>query len=130
MKLFKPLVALILCLITFFSCKKNENTDGEGSAGVTGSYVGRVQFQGNSLSIDRSNRLIRILPDGGVESFKIEFFTGVPNITGVRFDRVNDSTWVSSDTVKLKDVRIKGKLLTINYQLNSQSWIVDDGIRK
>jgi len=130
MKLFKPLVALILCLITFFSCKKNENTDGEGSSGVTGSYVGRVQFQGNSLSIDRSNRLIRILPDGGVESFKIEFFTGVPNITGVRFDRVNDSTWVSSDTVKLKDVRIKGKLLTINYQLNSQSWIVDDGIRK
>jgi len=130
MKLFKPLVALILCLITFFSCKKNENTDGEGAAGVTGSYVGRVQFQGNSLSIDRSNRLIRILPDGGVESFKIEFFTGVPNITGVRFDRVNDSTWVSSDTVKLKDVRIKGKLLTINYQLNSQSWIVDDGIRK
>ena len=130
MKLFKPLVALILCLITFFSCKKNENTDGEGSAGVTGNYVGRVQFQGNSLSVDRSNRLIRILGDGGDQSFKIEFFTGVPNITGVRFTQVNDTTWVSSDTVKLKDVRIKGKLLTINYQLNSQSWIVDDGIRK
>jgi len=130
MKLFKPLVVLILCLISFFSCKKNQNTDDEGSAGVTGNYVGRVQFQGNSLSVDRSNRLIRILPDGGDKSFKIEFFTGVPNITGVRFDRVNDSTWVSSDTVKLKDVRITGKLLTINYQLNSQIWIVDDGIRK
>ncbi|GAA4179224.1 hypothetical protein [Sphingobacterium ginsenosidimutans] len=130
MKLFKPLVVLILCLITFFSCKKNENTDGEGSAGITGSYIGRVQFQGNSLSVDRSNRLIRILREGGAESFKIEFFTGVPNITGVRFQQINDSTWVSSDTVKLKDVRIKGKLLTINYQLDSQNWIVDDGIRK
>jgi len=130
MKLLKPLVVLILCLITFFSCKKNQNTDGEGSAGVAGNYVGRVQFQGNSLSVDRSNRLIRILREGGAESFKIEFFTGVPNITGVRFTPVNDSTWISSDTTGLRNVTIEGKLLKINYQLNSQSWIVDDGIRK
>lgn len=114
----------------FFSCKKNENTDGEGSAGITGSYIGRVQFEGNSLSVDRSNRLIRILGDGTANSYKIEFFTGVPNITGVRFNQINDSTWVSNDTVKLKDVRIQGKLLTINYQLNSQSWIVNEALRK
>jgi hypothetical protein len=130
MKLFKPLVALILCLITFFSCKKNENTDAEGSAGITGSFIGRVQFQGNSLSVDRSNRLIRILRDGGNQSFKIEFFTGVPNITGVRFTQDNDSTWISNDTTGLKKVTIEGKSLKIDYQLNSQRWIVSDGVRK
>ncbi|CAM3461297.1 hypothetical protein [Sphingobacterium prati] len=130
MKLFKPLIAFFLCLITVVSCKKNETTDADGSAGISGSFIGRVQFQDNSLSVDRSNRLIRILPDGGSQSFKIEFFTGVPNITGVRFEKFNDTTWISNDTIKLKDVKIRGKLLTINYQLDGQTWHVIDAIRK
>jgi hypothetical protein len=128
MKSFKLLVALVLCFITVVSCKKNETPDTGASAGISGSFIGRVQFQDNSLSVDRSNRLIRILPDQG--SYKIEFFTGVPNITGIRFNKDNDSTWVSNDTTGLKKVTIEGKSLKINYQLNSQRWIVDDGLRK
>ncbi|WP_104381905.1 hypothetical protein [Sphingobacterium sp. HMA12] len=130
MKSFKLLVALVLFFIAVVSCKKNETPDAGASAGISGSFIGRVQFQGNSLSVDRSNRLIRILREGNVDSYKIEFFTGVPNITGVRFINVNDSTWISSDTIKLKDVRIQGKRLTINYQSNSETWIVDNALRK
>lgn len=130
MKSFKLLVALVLCFITIVSCKKNETPDAGAAAGISGSFIGRVQFQDNSLSVDRSNRLIRILPEGGNQSFKIEFFTGVPNITGARFKRDNDSTWTLDDTTGLKKVTIEGKSLKINYQLNSQRWIVDDGIRK
>ncbi|MDF2478226.1 MAG: hypothetical protein K0S24_3709 [Sphingobacterium sp.] len=129
MKLFKPLIAFFLCLIIIVSCKKNETPGADGSAGISGSFIGRVQFQDNSLSVDRSNRLIRILPDGGNQSFKIEFFTGVPNITGVRFNKDNDSTWISNDTTGLKKVAIEGKSLKISYQLNGQRWIVD-GLRK
>lgn len=129
MRFFHSLVALVLSLVTVVSCKKSETPDG-GTTGVSGSFIGRVQFQSSSLSVDRSNRLIRILPDGGSESYKIEFFTGVPNITGVRFTKVNDSTWISNDTAKLKDVRIQGNLLKIDYQLEGQSWTVNDALRK
>ncbi len=128
MNLFKPLVASVLFVIIFISCKKNENTGG-ASAGASGSFIGRVKYQGNSIEVDRDNRLIRVLPDG-TDTYKIEFFTGIPNITGVRFNKTNDSTWVSTDTTLLKDVKIEGKLLKINYQSNSQSWIVDNAVRK
>jgi len=110
------------------SCAKNDNTDG-ASAGASGSFVGRVQYQGNSLEVDRDNRLIRVLRDG-TDTYKIEFFTGIPNITGIRFNKTNDSTWASTDTTGLKEVTIEGKLLTINYQSNSQAWTVNEAVRK
>jgi hypothetical protein len=127
MKLFKPLVASVLFVILFIACKKNENTG--GAADASGSFIGRVKYQGNSIEVDRDNRLIRVLRDG-TETYKIEFFTGIPNITGVRFNKTNDSTWTSTDTTELKIVTITGKLLTINYQSNSQSWNVTDAVRK
>lgn len=129
MKLLKFLVALVICCIAAVSCKKNETPDGGGSSDATGNFIGRVQFQGNSLSVDRENRLIRILPENS-ESHKIEFLTGVPNITGVRFIQDNDSTWVSNDATGLKSVKIEGKVLTIRYQSNGQSWIVEKASRK
>ncbi|WET68425.1 hypothetical protein [Sphingobacterium sp.] len=128
MKLFIPLAALSLSIILITSCAKKDNT-GDGSAGASGSFIGRVKYQGNSIEVDRDNRLIRVLRDG-TDTYKIEFFTGIPNITGVRFNQTNDSTWVSTDTTLLKDVKIEGKLLKINYQSNSQSWIVDNAVRK
>lgn len=111
------------------SCRKNENTDGASSS-IVGSFVGRVQYQGNSLEVDRDNRLMRILNDRDKDQFKIEFYTGIPNITKIKFDKVNDSTWVSVDSLKGQDVRISGKLLQINYKLNSESWIVNNAVRK
>jgi len=128
MKLFIPLAALSLFIILITSCAKKDNTGG-ASAGAAGSFIGRVQYQDNSLNVDRDNRLIRVLRDG-TDTYKIEFFTGIPNITGVRFDKTNDSTWTSTDTTLLKDVKIEGKLLKINYQSNSQSWVVDNAVRK
>ncbi len=77
MKLFKPLVSSVLFVILFISCKKNENTG--GAADASGSFIGRVKYQGNSIEVDRDNRLIRVLRDG-TDTYKIEFFTGIPNI--------------------------------------------------
>ncbi len=128
MKLLKFLVALVICCIAAVSCKKNETPDGGGSSGATGSFIGRVQFQGNSLSVDRENRLIRILRENS--AYKIEFLTGVPNITGVNLIQNNDSTWTSNDATGLKSVKIEGKLLTIRYQSDGQSWVVIEAIRK
>lgn len=128
MKLFTPLVALSLFIILMASCAKNENTGG-AAADASGSFIGRVQYQDNSLEVDRDNRLIRVLKES-TDSYKIEFFTGVPSITSLRLSQTNDSTWSSSDSTSLKVVTIKGKLLTINYQLNSQSWNVVDAVRK
>ncbi|MDR2272140.1 MAG: hypothetical protein LBF27_14640 [Sphingobacterium sp.] len=128
MKLLKFLVALVICCIAAVSCKKNETPDGGGSSAATGSFIGRVQFQGNSLSVDRENRLIRILRENS--AYKIEFLTGVPNITGVNLIQDNDSTWTSNDATGLKSVKIEGKLLTIRYQSDGQSWVVIEAIRK
>lgn len=127
MKLFNPLMALVLSLILFISCSKNEDSGG-GSADVTGNFIGRVKYQSNSLEVDRDNRLMRVLRESdGI--YKIEFFTGIPNITTIRFTKTNDSTWVSTDTMS-KKVTISGKLLTINYQSDSQTWNVENAVRQ
>lgn len=128
MKLFIPLAALSLSIILITSCGKKDNT-GDGSAGASGSFIGRVQYQDNSLDVDRDNRLIRVLQVSG-NTYKIEFYTGIPNITDFVLNKKNDSTWVSSDTTGLKNVTIEGKMLKINYQSNSQSWNVDNAVRK
>lgn len=128
MKLFIPLAALSLSIILITSCAKKDNT-GDGSAGASGSFIGRVQYQDNSLDVDRDNRLIRVLQVSG-NTYKIEFYTGIPNITDLVLNKTNDGTWVSSDTTGLKNVTIEGKMLTINYQSNSQSWNVTDAVRK
>lgn len=128
MKLFIPLAAFSLFIILVTSCAKKDNTGG-GSAGASGSFIGRVQYQDNTLDVDRDNRLIRVLQVSG-NTYKIEFYTGIPNITDLILDKTNDSTWVSSDTTGLKNVTIEGKMLTINYQSNSQSWIVNEAVRK
>ena len=128
MKLFIPLAAFSLFIILVTSCAKKDNTGG-GSAGASGSFIGRVQYQDNTLDVDRDNRLIRVLQVSG-NTYKIEFYTGIPNITDLVLNKTNDSTWVSSDTTGLKNVMIEGKMLTINYQSNSQSWIVNEAVRK
>ena len=127
MKLFNPLMALVLSLILFISCSKSEDSGG-GSADVTGNFIGHVKYQSNSLEVDRDNRLMRVLRESdGI--YKIEFFTGIPNITTIRFTKTNDSTWVSTDTTS-KKVTISGKLLTINYQSDSQTWNVENAVRQ
>lgn len=128
MKLFIPLAEFSLFIILITSCAKKDNT-GDGSAGASGSFIGRVQYQDNSLDVDRDNRLIRVLQVSG-DTYKIEFYTGIPNITSLVLNKTNDSTWVSTDTTNLKKVTIEGKMLTINYQSNSQTWIVNDAVRK
>lgn len=128
MKLFTPLVALSLFIILIASCAKNEDTSG-AAADASGSFIGRVQYQDNSLEVDRDNRLIRVLKES-TDSYKIEFFTGIPNITTLKLIQTNDTTWSSSDSTSLKKVTIKGKLLTIDYQSDSQSWNVADAVRK
>ncbi|GEM_PF-212088 len=128
MKLFIPLATLSSFIILITSCAKKDNTGG-GSAGASGSFIGRVQYQDNTLDVDRDNRLIRVLQVSG-NTYKIEFYTGIPNITDLVLNKTNDSTWISPDTTGLKEVTIKGKSLTINYQPNSQSWIVNNAVRK
>jgi hypothetical protein len=128
MKLFIPFAPFSLFIILITSCAKNNNT-GDGSPGASGSFIGRVQYQDNSLDVDRDNRLIRVLQENG-GTFRIEFFTGVPNITKLGLTQINDSTWVSTDTTGLKNVTIEGKSLTIDYQIDSQSWNVTDAVRK
>ncbi|WP_293899980.1 MULTISPECIES: hypothetical protein [unclassified Sphingobacterium] len=128
MKLFIPLALFSLFIILIISCAKNDNTGGE-SAGASGSFIGRVQYQDNTLDVDRDNRLIRVLQVSG-NTYKIEFYTGIPNITDLVLNKTNDSTWASTDSTGLKNVKIEGKLLTINYQSNSQAWIVNEAVRK
>lgn len=128
MKLFIPFALSSLFIILNTSCAKKDNTGG-ASAGASGSFIGRVKYQDNSLNVDRDNRLIRVLQVSG-NTYKIEFYTGIPNITDFVLNKTNDSTWVSSDTTGLKNVTIEGKMLTIDYQSNSQSWNVTDAVRK
>ncbi|MDM1295746.1 hypothetical protein HX021_15760 [Sphingobacterium sp. N143] len=130
MKLFRSFAVLPLFFVALvLSCAKNESPEGE-TADASGSFVGRVQYQGNSIEVDRDNRLMRVLRDGGTNTYKIEFYTGIPNITGVIFEKPNDSTWVSTDTATLKSVKISGKILEIDYRSNGESWVVEKAVRK
>jgi len=123
MKLSQIFVLFFLFFITNISCKKNESTTGDAPE-VTGSFIGRVRFQGNALDVDRENRLIRILRENN-STFRIEFYTGIPNITGIVFEQTNDSTWTSNDNTETQLVKVEGSSLEIDYQLNGQSWKVD-----
>lgn len=127
MKFFNALLTLCIIIILVASCAKNQDS-GSATAAAAGSFIGRIQYQDNSLEVDRHNRLIRVLKESG-DTYKVEFFTGIPNITSLRLTKENDTTWVSADTTGLKNVRIEGKRLTINYQANSQSWVVENAVR-
>ncbi|WP_293957397.1 MULTISPECIES: hypothetical protein [unclassified Sphingobacterium] len=127
MKFFNVLLALCILIILVASCAKNQDS-GNATAAAAGSFIGRIQYQDNSLEVDRDNRLIRVLKESN-DTYKVEFFTGIPNITSLRLNQENDTTWVSADTTGLKNVKIEGKRLTINYQANSQSWVVENAVR-
>jgi len=127
MKFFNVLLALCIIIILVASCAKNQDS-GSATAAAAGSFIGRIQYQDNSLEVDRDNRLIRVLKESN-DTYKVEFFTGIPNITSLRLNQENDTTWVSADTTGLKNVKIEGKRLTINYQANSQSWVVENAVR-
>ncbi len=127
MKFFNVLLALCILIILLASCAKNQDS-GNATAAAAGSFIGRIQYQDNSLEVDRDNRLIRVLKESN-DTYKVEFFTGIPNITSLRLNQENDTTWVSADTTGLKNVKIEGKRLKINYQANSQSWVVENAVR-
>lgn len=127
MKFFNVLLTLCILIILVASCAKNQDS-GNATAAAAGSFIGRIQYQDNSLEVDRDNRLIRVLKESN-DTYKVEFFTGIPNITSLRLNQENDTTWVSADTTGLKNVKIEGKRLTINYQANSQSWVVENAVR-
>ncbi len=127
MKFFNVLLALCILIILVASCAKNQDS-GNATAAAAGSFIGRIQYQDNSLEVDRDNRLIRVLNESN-GTYRVEFFTGIPNITSLRLNQENDTTWVSADTTGLKNVKIEGKRLTINYQANSQSWVVENAVR-
>lgn len=82
---------LIIAAAVFTACSKDD--DPADNDLFVGTYRGTITFNDGEENITDSDGRVTVVKAGN--SYNFDFGTGIPNITGVRFEENEDGTYVS-----------------------------------
>lgn len=82
---------LLLVFTILISCKKS--TDPADRDFFVGTYKGTVSYNDGATTINSSDGKVTVTKIG--DSYSFIFGNGIPDITGVRFEKSNDNSYVS-----------------------------------
>jgi len=90
-KTIQILCMLMIASVVMVSCKKD--TDPADRDFFVGTYNGTVSYKNNQTTINSSDGKVTVSKVG--DSYNFYFGSGIPDITGVKFEKSGDNSYVS-----------------------------------
>ncbi len=117
-KLFTFLSVICLSLIVF-SCSKND--DPADNDIFVGTYKGEIGYIADGETKGTNDGSVTVVKTGN--SYYFRFSDGIPDLTGVSFEKKGDNTLVNIDLEDgIKAIRITASSLTMLYTKDSKTW--------
>ncbi|MBT2562483.1 hypothetical protein [Pedobacter sp. ISL-64] len=108
---------LLIALTVMVSCKKD--TDPADRDFFVGTYKGTVSYRSNETTINSSDGKVTVSKVG--ETYNFYFGSGIPDITGVKFEKTGDNSYVSIGS-GLTGISIDASTLKILVSKDGQTW--------
>mgnify|MGYP001314956969 CR=1 FL=1 len=118
LKVFGALVVASLMFIA--SC--DEDTDPAETDLFVGTYEGTITFNDNEQTITDEDGRVTVTKVG--ETYSFVFGSGIPDLTGVRFERDDDNTYISVGE-GLTGIRITANSLNMLVTNDRGTWTAD-----
>ncbi len=114
-------VAIVSTLI-FTSCSKD--TDPADKDFFVGKYSGHISYVDNNADdqtkIDKENGTVEVVKVGG--NYNFIFSDGIPNITGVKFNKEGEHTVINVGSDESHLIKIDEDNLIIAYTKDNKVW--------
>lgn len=120
-KYLMAIACILMVSLTFASCSKD--TDPTESDLFVGTYTGPCTYtKGVDKIITANDAKVRVTKVGGTYNFF--FDNGIPDITGVKFEKKDDNTYVSVGS-GLTGITISAKKLNMLVIKDGATWTAD-----
>ncbi|MBO9673434.1 MAG: hypothetical protein J7577_08315 [Sphingobacteriaceae bacterium] len=116
-KTVQILSMLLIALTVMVSCKKD--TDPADRDFFVGTYKGTVSYKNNETTINSTDGKVTVSKIG--ETYSFYFGNGIPDITGVRFEKSGDNTYVSIGS-GVTGITIDASTLKMLVSKDGQTW--------
>ncbi|WP_344851397.1 hypothetical protein [Pedobacter jeongneungensis] len=108
---------LLIALTVMVSCKKD--TDPADKDFFVGTYKGTVSYRNGETTINSSDGKVTVSKVG--ETYNFYFGSNIPDITGVKFEKTGDNSYVSVGS-GLTGISIDASNLKILVVKDGQTW--------
>lgn len=114
---------LLLSVVLFTSCSKD--TDPADVDVFAGTFRGKIGYVDDEKNISQDNGSVFVTKVGTRYDFR--FSDGIPDLTGVDFEKKDDNTMVSIGSSGTGLITINKDKLVIGFARNGRSWTADCG---
>jgi len=111
---------LIATLIFTIGCSKDD--DPADNDFFVGTYNGNITFNNGSETITDSDGRVTVVKVG--DSYSFDFGSNIPNITGVKFQKKDDNTYVSIGD-GITGITVTASTLKMLVSNNKGTWTAD-----
>ncbi|RZK18321.1 MAG: hypothetical protein EOO86_10515 [Pedobacter sp.] len=108
---------LLIALTVMVSCKKD--TDPADRDFFVGTYNGSVSYRNGNQTITSSDGRVTVSKVG--ETYNFYFGNNIPDITGIKFEKTGDNSYVSVGS-GLTGISIDASTLKILFVRDGQTW--------
>ncbi|WP_421945560.1 hypothetical protein [Pedobacter sp.] len=108
---------ILIALTVMVSCKKD--TAPSDRDFFVGTYTGTVSYRSGTTTINSTDGKVTVTKIG--ENYRFFFGSGIPDITGVRFEKTDDNTYVSVGT-GLTGISVDASNLKILVSKDGETW--------
>jgi len=108
---------LLIALTVMVSCKKD--TDPADKDFFVGTYKGTVSYRNGETTINSSDGKVTVSKVG--ETYNFYFGNNIPDITGVKFEKTGDNSYVSIGS-GLTGISIDASTLKMLVSKDGQTW--------
>ncbi len=114
---------LLLSVVLFTACSKD--TDPADVDVFAGTFKGKIGYVDDEKNISQDNGSVFVTKVGTRYDFR--FSDGIPDLTGVEFEKKDDNTMVSIGSSGTGLITINKDKLVIGFARNGRSWTADCG---
>ncbi|WP_118194989.1 hypothetical protein [Albibacterium indicum] len=119
MKKIKLLGAMIIATLMFTAVSCSKDDDPADNDFFVGTYTGDISFNDGSETIIDEDGRVTVVKVG--DSYSFDFGSGIPNITGVKFQEKGDNSYISiGDGVA--GITVDANSLTMLVTNNEGTW--------
>lgn len=114
---------LLLSVVLFTACSKD--TAPADVDVFAGTFKGKIGYVDDEKNISQDNGSVFVTKVGTRYDFR--FSDGIPDLTGVEFEKKDDNTMVSIGSSGTGLITINKDKLVIGFARNGRSWTADCG---
>lgn len=115
------LSALAIVCFTLASCSKDK--DPVDSDFFIGKYTGAISYTDGSSSISKDDGSVEVIKHG--KTYEFIFSDGIPNITGVKFQKDGENVVINVGSDNAHLIRIDESHLNLAYTSDGKTWSAD-----